>query len=350
MAIEENPAAWTANQMRERSDWMVQLNTADVAEIGTAVAQSIDERRPIDQINRENFNLPALGGKLSAIHRELIHGRGYVLLRGMPVQTLNREEIIRAYAGVGAWFGTAVSQNGLGHLIGHVKDIGNDPTDPATRIYTTAYRQPFHTDSCDIVGLLCLQPARRGGQSAIASSTAIYLYMVEHSPQLAAQLKLPYTYDRKGEVPAGKQPTYQMPVVHEHDGLINVIYARDFIDAAIARFPDQVTTTALQIEALDEFDRLAHSDEFKLEMDFQQGDIQLLHNHQILHARTSYEDFDEPEKKRHLIRLWLSAHEPRTLPLAYEERYGAIVVGEVRGGIRVPGVAPVTPLDAVSIR
>lgn len=342
-----NPAAWTATQMRQRIDWMVPLDATDVAEICAAVNRSMEQQQAISAISRDNFKLPTLGEKLAAIHREVIHGRGFVLLRGMPVSTLNREEIIRAYAGVGAWFGTAVSQNGLGHLVGHVKDIGNDPTDPATRIYTTSYRQPFHTDSCDIVGLLCLQPARSGGQSAIASSTAIYLHMREHTPELADQLKIPYTYDRKGEVPAGKQATYPMPVVHEHNGVINVIYARDFIDAAMARFPDQVTTTPLQIEALDEFDRLAHSDEFKLEMDFQQGDIQLLHNHQILHARTSYEDFDEPEKKRHLIRLWLSAHEPRELPKAYEERYGEIVPGQIRGGIRVPGVEPVTPLDAV---
>ena len=347
MDTNDNAAAWTATQMRERTEWKVSFNPQEVTEICAAVSESIESKRSISEISRENFKLPVLGDKLIEIHRELIHGRGFVLLRGMPVQALNREEIIRAYAGVGAWFGTAVSQNGLGHLVGHVKDIGNDPADPATRIYTTSYRQPFHTDSCDIVGLLCLQPARSGGQSAIASSTAIYLHMLEHNPTLAAQLKLPYTYDRKGEVPAGKQATYQMPVVHEHNGHISVIYARDFIDAALARFPDQVTTTALQLEALDEFDRLAHSDEFKLEMDFQQGDIQLLHNHQILHARTSYEDFEEPEKKRHLIRLWLSAHQPRELPSAYEERYGKIVPGQVRGGIRVPGVEPVTPLDAV---
>lgn len=346
--MKENTSAWTATEMRQRSDWKVSLNASEIEEICVAVRQSIDADLPISAIDRGNFALPTLSKKLTAIHRELIHGRGFVLLSEMPVQALSREEIIRAYAGVGAWLGTAVSQNGQGHLVGHVKDIGNDPGDPATRIYTTSHRQPFHTDSCDIVGLLCLQPARRGGQSAIASSTAIYLHMMEQTPQLAAQLKLPYTYDRKGEVPAGKQSTYQMPVVHEYQDNINVIYARDFIDAALVRFPDKVTTTDLQLEALDEFDRLAHSDRFKLEMEFQQGDIQFLHNHQILHARTGYEDFDEPEKKRHLIRLWLSAHQPRELPVAYEERYGPIVAGCVRGGIRVPGVELVTPLDAES--
>lgn len=344
--MNNNAAAWTATDMRQCTDWIMPLSADAVVEISAAVARTIATGLPISAINREQFSLPALGGQLESLRHELIHGRGFVLLRGMPVEQMNREQIIRAYVGVASWLGTPVSQNGQGHLVGHVKDIGNDPHDPATRIYTTAYRQPFHTDSCDIVGLLCLQPALRGGQSAIASSTSIYREMQRQNPQLASQLKIPYTYDRKGEIPAGKQPTYQMPVVHEHDGHISVIYARDFIDAALLRFPDSVTTTEQQINALDEFDRLAHSDRFKLEMDFQRGDIQFLHNHQILHARTSYEDHQDLRKRRHLIRLWLSAHQPRPLPVAYEERYGAIIDGQVRGGIRVPGVKLVTPLDA----
>lgn len=339
-------AAWTAPKMRDKTDWQLQLSTDHVSEICAAVDASLDSGIDVADIDRATFKLPTLGSVLQQTHQQLIHGRGFVLVRGMPVGQLNRESIIRAYVGVSAWLGQPVSQNGRGHLVGHVKDIGHDPHDPATRIYTTSYRQPFHTDSCDIVALLCLQPALSGGQSAIASSTAIYLHMKQHCPALAEQLKKPYIYDRKGEVPAGKQPVYPMPVVHEHAGNINVIYARDFIDAAMQRFPEQVKVTPLQLEALDEFDLLAHSDQFKLEMDFEPGDIQYLHNHQILHARTTYEDHPDPAKKRHLIRLWLSAHNPRPLPTAYEERYGPILEGQIRGGIRVPGVPLTTPLEA----
>ncbi len=333
--------------MRITDDWQLCLSQTHIDEICAATEQSRDSGVAIAALGRDSFNLPTLGSTLQQIHKELLHGRGFVLVRGMPVDQLDRESIIRACVGVSAWLGQPVSQNGHGHLVGHVKDLGNDPLDPATRIYTTAYRQPFHTDSCDIVALLCLQPALSGGQSAIASSTSIYRHMQQHCPELAEQLRKPYIYDRKGEVPAGKQPVYPMPVVHEYENYISVIYARDFIDAALTRFPDLAAQmSSLQLEALDEFDRLAHSDQFKLEMDFRPGDIQYLHNHQILHARTTYEDHPDPAKKRHLIRLWLSAHNPRPLPVAYEERYGPIHKGQIRGGIRVPGIALSTPLDA----
>jgi len=336
------PACWYGEELKTTDEWQFPLTDRHREEIHAAVETT--RSLQIHELSSDSFSLPTLGPDLARLRDDIVEGRGFTLLRGMPVATMDREEIIRAYFGVASYLGTAVSQNGKGHLVGHVRDLGNDPKNPATRVYTTTWRQPFHTDSCDIVGLLCLQPAKSGGASAISSSTSVVAEMQRTRPDLLEVMMQPFIFDRKNEIPKGEQPTYPMPVVHYFKNKVSVFYARDFIDAALTRFPEIASLSELQLEALDYFDSLSRSDRFRLDMDFRQGDIQFLHNHQILHARTTYEDFDEPERKRHLIRLWLSAKDPRALPDVYQQRYGPIVDGQVRGGIRVPGVSPVTPL------
>ncbi len=339
------PAAWTAEEMRRRDDWIVPLTPSDVAELRGAAADSARRGVALTEITPAAFPLPGLGAKLTETLDQVVNGRGFALLRGLPVADMDRAEAARVYLGLGAWLGAPVPQNAMGHILGHVTDLGVDPTDPKNRVYQTSYRHLFHTDSCDIVCLLCLQPAKRGGQSAIASSTALYNEIARRRPDLAEVLARPFHLDRKGEIPAGKGPTYPLAVFHHCAGRMTAIYARDFIEAA-QRFDHVPRLTAEQIEAMDLLDDLAASDRFRLDMDFQPGDVQVLHNHQILHARTAYEDWPEPERRRHLLRLWLSARQGRPLPPGFAERYGEIAVGRVRGGIRVPGARLVAPLEA----
>lgn len=340
----DGPAAWKAAEMRGSDSWIMPLGADDLAELSTAVAAT--RAVPLVELTREasSAHLPRLGPKLEQRQREVAHGRGFLLIRGLPVKDVDRETIARMYWILGTWFGDPVPQNAAGHVLGHVKDIGLDPKNPEHRIYATNFRHLFHTDSCDVVGLLCLNPAKSGGQSAIASSTSLYNAIAERRPELAEVLAQPFHVDRKGEIPAGKQPTYEMAIFHHFSGVLTTIYARDFIEAA-QRFDHVPRLTPRQIEAMDLLDELAASDEFRLDMDFQPGDVQLLHNHQILHARTAFEDFPEPERKRHLLRLWLSTRNGRSLPPVFAERFGEIELGKVRGGIRVPGQQLQAPLD-----
>ncbi|HIE95466.1 MAG: TauD/TfdA family dioxygenase [Pirellulaceae bacterium] len=339
----DGPAAWTAPEMHSSDDWVVRLNARDIAELASAVTASRDI--PLVSLSRGNIKLPTLGQKLCDVQREVVERRGFVLIRGLPVAEFDRETIARMYYGMATWLGDAVPQNAAGHLLGHVKDIGQDPHNPVHRVYATNYRHLFHTDSCDIVGLLCLHPAKSGGLSAIASSTSLYNQLACTRPDLADVLAQPFHVDRKGEIPAGKEPTYEMAVFHHGTNYLTTVYARDFIEAA-QRFDNIPRLSQLQIEAMDMLDDLAASDEFRLDMDFQPGDIQFLHNHQILHARTGYEDYPDPKRKRHLLRLWLSAPTGRKLPAVFAERYGEVDVGKIRGGVRVPGQTLQAPLDA----
>lgn len=283
---------------------------------------------------------------MRGIQKQLIEGRGFAILRGLPAETWSRSDSAIAYWGMARHFGDPVSQNAAGHLLGHVKDTGEDPENPVTRIYQTSYRQPYHTDSCDIVGLLCLRKSKSGGASRIVSSTTLYHEVMRRRPDLAAVLAEPFHTDRKGEIPDGKGPYYLMPVFHDHAGRITVYYVRDFIEAA-QRMAEVPRLSEIQIEAMDMLDSLAADPQFHLEIAFEPGDIQLLHNHQILHARTAYEDHADPGLRRHLLRLWLSAPEGRELPPVFAERYGEIAVGAKRGGITLPGVALSAPLDVV---
>ncbi len=338
---QEGPAAWYGSRLANEKGWQHRLTPIEIAEIDGAADDCAGLR--LTDVDRAKFVLPTLGPVLIAAAEEVVNGRGFVLFRGLPVQDRSLEWAAMAYWGIGSYFGKAVSQNAKGHLLGHVRDIGHDPGNPEHRLYATKSRHLFHTDSSDIVALLCLQTARSGGMSRVASSVTIFNEMLGERPDLVAQLTRPFHVDRKGEIPAGKGPYYQMAVFHRHDGMLTTIYARDFIEGA-QRFPEVPRLTAEQIEALDALDILAARPDIHLEMQLEPGDMQFLNNHTVLHARTAYEDYSDPARKRHLLRLWLSPPNGRPLPAVFAERYGSVTVGE-RGGIQVPDTVPTAPLQ-----
>jgi Taurine catabolism dioxygenase TauD, TfdA family len=341
-----DPAAWHAAAMRADRSWEVWLEDDDQGQLGRAVAESAKRDEPIHRIDRRTFRLSRLARKLEGVRRDVIEGRGFAMIRGLDLGRFSRDEILRAYFGIGSYLGSGRPQNAAGHWIGHVRDLGEGTTNPATRLYRTNARQRFHVDSCDVVGLLCLQKARSGGASFLCSSLAIVEEIATTRPDLLAVLERPFFYDRKDEVPEGKGPYYEIPIVHRHQGKTSVYFARDFIESAQKRFPEIPRLTPEQVEALDMVERLAESDEFRLSIAFEPGDIQFVHNHVLLHSREAYEDGPGPQDRRHLLRLWLSAHGPRPLPPVFAERYGPMVEGEPRGGIQVPGVEPRIPLEA----
>jgi len=340
------PAAWYGPAIAAREDYIVALDAGDTAEIDAAMAPLLARGADIAAVTAADFPLPRLKPKLDATLRDLLHGRGFVVLRGLPVQRHDRREAALAFFGLGTHLGRARSQNAKGHVLGHVQDLGLDVKDPNVRIYQTHERQTFHTDSCDIVGLLCLKTAKSGGLSALVSSTTIFNEMRRRRPDLLRLLFQPIATDRRGEVPAGMKPYFEIPVFNWHQGYLTAIYQRQYIDSA-QRFPDAPRLTPQHVEALNLFDSLANDPALNLHMEFRPGDVQLVHNHTLLHDRTGFEDWPEPEKKRHLLRLWLAADGARPLPPVFAQRYGKIDIGD-RGGIILPSTTSLNaPLEAV---
>jgi Taurine catabolism dioxygenase TauD, TfdA family len=339
------PSAWTGAEMRGReTEWSYRLSPAELDEIDTAASAAQARGLDLADIARADFPLPTLGPVLDRLRREVLDGRGFVLLRGMRVEGRPVAECATAYWGVGAYFGGARSQNAKGHLLGHVYDLGEGLTvdNPNLRGYATPERQNFHIDRCDVVALLCLRRAKSGGHSSIVSSMAVHNEMARRRPDLLERLYHPFPTDRRGEVPEGKPPFYQAPVFNEHAGTVSVLYSRLYIGSS-QRFPEARRLTQEDIEALDMLSELAADPELRLDMDFQPGDIQFLHNHTILHARSAYEDWPEIERKRHLLRLWLCPPDGRELPPVFAECYGGIEIGD-RGGIICKDTKPHAPL------
>jgi hypothetical protein len=338
-------AAWYGPDMAARDEWLMPLSAADIREI-EQVAEPLSARSSdIAAISARDFPLPSLGQKLKArVRDEVLNGRGFLLMRGLPVERWSLRESATAYFGLGAHIGNARSQNAKGHALGHVQDLGLDARDPNVRIYQTNARQTFHTDSCDIVALLCLTTARSGGLSALVSSTTIFNEMRRRRPDLLALLLEPIATDRRGEVATGQKPYFEIPVFSWHAGQLTAIYQRQYIDSA-QRFADAPRLTAAHREALDLFDALADDPALNMTMEFRPGDVQFVHNHTILHDRTAFVDWPEPARRRHLLRLWLAASDARPLPAVFAQRYGSVTVGD-RGGVAVAGARLHAPLLA----
>lgn len=334
------PAAWYGKEMERSTDWIYTLSAADIDEIEAAVKSVRDRGLDIADIARADFPLPKLGPILDELRAETLRGRGFVLLRGLPVERYSREEAATAYWGVGTCFGRPRPQNAKGHLLGHVIDLGRDPDDPGARIYQTTARQTYHTDTCDIVSLLCLQKAKSGGLSSLVSSVTIYNEILARRPDLLPVLFGTFETDRRNEIPPGRKPWYTAPVFAWHEGLLTTQFVRRYMESA-RRFPEVPPLTDRQIEALDLFEDLA--DELCLFMEFAPGDMQFVHNHQILHDRTEFEDY--PGKKRHLLRLWLCPDDARPLPPGFEDKYNGMTEIGNRGGMYIEGATLHAPLE-----
>lgn len=340
----EGPQSWYGSDQSKLADeWTCTLTQADVAEIEAALS-SVRET-PILEISADNFQVPGLAGRLASIKREVLHGRGFFMVRGLPIERYDMADAARIFWGLGAQWGEAVSQNGKGHVLGHVKNLGLDYDKPETRGYQTNARLPYHTDSSDIVGLLCLKKSRSGGASSLVSTTTVYNEMVKRRPDLAAVLMKPVYRTRWGEVPEGRKPYYGTAPFNLVNGRVICTYVRSATRKA--QLMDVVPRlTPEQEEAMDLFDALANDPALHLDMQFEPGDMQWVCNHSIAHSRTAYDDFEEPEKRRHLLRLWLACDDGPDLPAAFTGEHQGQTKGGRPDGIKVPGVELVAPLRA----
>jgi hypothetical protein len=193
------PSAWYGPDMIQDQSWCQHFTAADVAEIEAATqAVLTDPGVNLAALTADDFPLPQLAPRLRQVRKEVLDGRGFALLRGLPVERWSRRQAAIAFLGLGSHFGRARPQNARGHVLGHVIDMGLSSDDPNVRIYQTHERQTFHTDSSDIVGLLCLQTAKAGGHSALVSSVTIFNEMRRRRPNLLALLFEPIETDRRG--------------------------------------------------------------------------------------------------------------------------------------------------------
>lgn len=328
-----DPAGWTAEELAANDDWIYELSGAECDEIAAAVQAIEKSGQEIKDIRSGDFTLPVFGPMMVALRDEMLNGRGFVLIRGLPVANFTRKQSAIAYWGLSTFFGRVVSQNGKGHLLGHVKDVGGDYGDANTRGYLTNAHMGFHSDRCDYVGLLCLQPAKSGGESRIVSAVTLHNEILARRPDLMAELVKDYYWSWVGEIPPGSKPYYKMPVFSFQDGFVCVrgVSSQIFKSQGMEDVPD---FTDKQVEALEFYKALV--EELAFDMEFRQGDIQILHSHVTLHSRRGFEDWPAPEHRRHLLRLWIHDDDGRAILPTYRT---------VIGGIHAEEGILSTPLD-----
>jgi hypothetical protein len=333
MAKVVDPADWTAGELGPVDDWSYLIGDADANDLVAGVESFRRTGLPLVSVERDNFPLGAFADVLHDVRQELLDGRGIVMIKNFPVDRLDREGIAIAYLGLGSYLGRKMVQNGRGHVLGHVKDIGGDYT--TGRGYNTRAELRFHSDACTYVGLLCLQTSKSGGASRVASSVRVYNAMLERRPDLVRLLCQDLYRSHNGEMSKGEDPFFKQPIFSFTEGYFSATGAGSTIEKA-QRLPGVPPLTPAQREAVDLYRAVA--EEVAVDIDFVPGDIQFLNNYVALHSRRGYEDWPEVHRKRHLLRLWLRDDQSRPVPKEQRE-------GRAARGVQIDGLQITAPLD-----
>lgn len=322
--ILETASEWHAEDVADETKWIVRFDEEEIAELDAAMRHALATGDELLDIDREAFPLPTLSARLKEVERELIEGRGFALLRGVPRERYTQEEMETIYWGVGMHLGRPWPQNKKGHLLGDVRDQGKTGSESNSRGNEIggALPFPYHSDGSDLVGLMCLQKAKSGGLSTVANAVSIHNDLVREAPELAAELYSPLPYDFRGEQPEGGRKWYTMPAFTEFKGRLFVRYIRPYILFS-QRHEDAPRIREKQEEAMQRVDAMTQDPRYNVFMDFEPGDMQFVNNYHVLHARTTYVDDPATGRVRHLKRLWLETDVLDDRPPLFRNNIGA---------------------------
>jgi hypothetical protein len=311
----QGSAAWMARDFENgNSAWVHHLSASEVGIIDGALADLRSRGRSFPDFSAEDFPIHALRPKLSDWAEELENGRGFLLLRGLPIDRYSDGEINALYYGIGLHMGQPVCQNPRGDLLGEVMNVG-DIQDKNTRVYQTNLYLPYHSDPSDVVGLLCVRKARRGGLSSLVSVASVHnRLLAEHREHLGLYYRL-WSFAHLCE----PQPSLS-PIFSFNQGKLSCRYLRQYIELGhvICGLP----LSTVEKEALDLFDAVMLDPAMRMDMMLEPGDLQFANNYAVLHSRNDFEDHDDPAQRRRLLRLWLKMPNARALAPEFPGRNG----------------------------
>lgn len=292
---------WTRASLANDPSWRFDLRQTQIDDLHRAMDNVLARALPVARIRRDDFPLPEWGPTIARLRADVEDGRGFVLLRGLPVERYSVPDLEKLFWGLGTHLGTGVTQTAKSELISHVTDLG--PVQGLRRGFQTNKEAKFHVDLADGVGLLCIRQAKIGGRSLLMSSASIYDALRRERPHVLATLERGFAWDRREEHGPGEDPVGPVvPIFGEYRGRFRCIYNRNFNETVFRRRGTQMTDA--ERDALDALDAVIAREELQLPMDFRPGDVQLVSNETVLHARTAYEDHEDTGKRRHLLRLW----------------------------------------------
>jgi hypothetical protein len=297
------PSLWSADELTARDDWVIQLNGGALDDIATALEGIKQRQLAIEDITAGDFPLPSIAAQLSAINGLLSDGPGVCLVRGLPVDLYQRDDLALILSGIGTHIGTLAAQSIRGDMIIDVMDMTH--TGDAGRAYRSPRPQHLHTDSIDVTGLFCLRRAKSGGTSLITSSLAVHNAILAERPELLAPLYRGYHHRRSGQTSTGEPPlsSHRIPVFGRNVGKFTCYFNATSIGRSLAE--DDIENDPAVREAFEVFKTTAARDDLLYQTMLEPGDLQFLNNRTVMHGRTAFEDFDEVDRKRLLLRVWL---------------------------------------------
>lgn len=326
------PSAWRGDELATTNEWIYQLSPAEIAELEAAGRRFVADDPDLRTVTAASYPLEACVEGLGRWADDLDRGRGFVLVRGLPTDDYPDVLAGAIFFVLGLHLGTPMRQNELGDVVDHVVATSDKTLeDPSALPSRVRDQLSFHSDSSDVVALLCLRPAWRGGASSLVSGAAVYNEVLRRRPDLAPWLFEPFHHDWYRQDHDAPQPTYTSPICSLVDGVFSM-YAGNAMIFSAQEYPEVPRLTPGQIEVLGLVDEISREPGMRLDMDFQRGDMQWLLNYAALHSRTSFTDHPDPDRRRHLLRLWL--HRDVGRPLV--PQFGRHVV-QSRTESRFPG-------------
>lgn len=310
----DTPGTWRGPQINWMQDGLHVLDEVDLKEINDALTYLLSlGNLDFPSITPQTFPLNRMGQFMRNLPQRLASGRGFLMLRGLPRQKYNDDDMTRIYLGLSSYISKPMIQSYLGDLVGHVIDVSD--VEPKSRGYRKGGGLLMHTDSCDIVALMCLRTAISGGESRIASALAVFNEIVEKRPDIFDILEKGLYLKRADEDGRHATRTYsddRVPFITRHDGHVICYLPSGY--ARLAEKSGQRPYTKEESEALYFMRKVAASPEFYQDMGFTEGDIQFLNNRMIVHGRTDYQDAVAIPDRRHLLRVWMSVSEWPPMP------------------------------------
>jgi TfdA family taurine catabolism dioxygenase TauD len=314
-------SAWRGADLAGTEGWSHRLAAAEVEELTAALRGVRSRGLATTAITRADFPLPVLAPRLRVLMEQARTGLGLFLLTGLPPDRFDEDDREAVFWGIGTHLGRPVSQNSHGELLGRVMDQGRTYGSANTRGYQTRARLDFHTDRCDLVGLLCQRRAKEGGLSSVVSTTAVHNEILRTRPDLLPILFRGFHYsEREAADSAEGVSARPIPVFSRQGDVLSCRFIRNPIETGAKR--RGVPLTGPEAEALELMSALCAREDMRLDMMLEPGDMQFCNNYTTAHARTEFEDWPEPERRRLMLRLWLSFDERRPLAPDFGEHDG----------------------------
>lgn len=308
--------AWLGTELKQREDWIHHLSDEALQELDQALQQLHEKGFNAPHFSQQDFKIESATvlAEFAAIVDEIENGYGFIVIRGLSTEKYNEQDLTDLYYGLGLYFGLPVTQNARGDYIGYVENVG-DKNNKSTRVYETNAYLPYHTDLSDVVGLICIRKAKEGGLSSLVSAATVYNKILQHYPEYLSYYYHPAFCDHLGD----ENPTLT-PIFSYYDQKLSCRYMRAYIELGHER--SGMPLSQVQKEALDIFDQFIQDPELRLDMMLEPGDMQFCNNYSVMHSRTGFEDYDELEKRRKLLRLWLKMPNARILSPEFPGRNG----------------------------